>query len=348
MKKMTFIILVLISILVNIFVYNDDFIYKKDILKIKKIENIEETESINSIGFKEKYYTQKITGVYTNKKGSDTILYTKGYSSVTSENYKVNDKVFVKDNSIIGLKRDFYVSLMISIFIISIYIVGNIQGLLSILSVTINSFIFYIGLLLYFKGINLLFICVVSSIIFTFISLIIANGKNKKTLSAIISTISTFLVLFVLLFILTKITNYSGITFNELSYLTVPIDTVILPELLIGILGVSMDVAITISTSTSELIEKNNKISIKDLNKSSKEIGKDIMSTMSSVLFFTYICAGLPFFVLALRNGFTFDNYIHTYLSLEMTRFLVGSIAIILTIPVSSYISIKIMKGSIK
>ena len=105
-----------------------------------------------------------------------------------------------------------------------------------------------------------------------------------------------------------------------------------------------MDVAITISSAVSELIEKDKNISTYNLKKSSKEIGKDIMSTMSNVLFFTYICAGLPIFVLAIRNGYTIKNFISTNFTLELTRFLVGSIGIISSIIISTYISIKLFK----
>ena len=147
-----------------------------------------------------------------------------------------------------------------------------------------------------------------------------------------------------LLIIISKITNYKGINFNEIAYLTVPYEDILLPELLIGTLGAIMDVGITMSSSISELIDKNNKISKKNLFKSSKEIGKDIMSTMCNVLFFTYICAGLPMFVLSLRNGVTMSNYISSNYSIEITRFLVGSIGIIMTIPISTFISIKILK----
>ena len=109
-----------------------------------------------------------------------------------------------------------------------------------------------------------------------------------------------------------------------------------------------MDVAITISSSISELIQKDNNISVKNLQKSAREIGKDIMSTMSNVLFFTYLCSGLPIFVLALRNGFSMYNYISSNFTLELTRFLIGSIGIVLTIPVSAHTSIKLMKRGAK
>ena len=237
---------------------------------------------------------------------------------------------------------------MVVAFLNLLYIVGSYKGLLSVLSVILNLVIFYIGLSLYFKGINLLFLCVIEMIIFSIISLILASGFNKKTLSAIISVIISTLVMFFSIVIIINFTGYKGINFNELSFLTVPIEDIILPELLIGSTGAIMDVAITISSSISELIQKDNNISVKNLKKSAREIGKDIMSTMSNVLFFTYLCSGLPIFVLALRNGFSMYNYISTNFTLELTRFLIGSIGIVLTIPVSAHTSIKLMKRGAK
>ena len=340
-------IIIVLSIFSLIFVYNDDFLYKKDIMKITSIKTIKEDESQNLLGIKEKYYDKEITGIITNgkNKGNNiTINYEETYSSVVTEKYKVGDKVFIDNSTIDTLKRDFYISILIVIFIISIYIVGKFRGLLSIISVIINCIIFYIGLSLYFKGINIILISMLEVIAFSCISLLIAGGINKKTLSAIISVNVCVLIMLLLLLIVIKTTNYKGINFNELEYLTVPIEDILLPELIIGTLGAIMDVAITISAAISELINKDKLISTKNLYKSSKEIGKDIMSTMINVLFFTYLCAGLPMFVLAIRNGFTISNYISSNYSLEITRFLVGSIGILLAIPISTFIAIKIFK----
>lgn len=346
MKKIISIILIFISIVLLIFVYNDDFIYKDKIIKVTNIETTEEEVLQNDLGLKETHSTKKITGIITNgkDKGKEkTVTIEETYSSVVTDKYKVNDKLILKGTEI-ELKRDFYLAFMFILFINLIFIVGFFKGLLSVLSVAINSIIFYIGLLLYFKGINLLFICVIESILFSILSLILASGVNKKTMSAVISVITSTIIITIMLLIIVHFTNYKGINFNEISFLTVPLEDIILPELLIGSMGAIMDVAITISSSIAELIEKDKKISEERLNKSAKEIGKDIMSTMSNVLFFTYLCAGLPIFVLALRNGFTMHNYITTNFSLELTRFLVGSIGIVMTIPISAFISIRLMK----
>lgn len=346
-KILITIILIIISILTNIFIYNDDFLYKTSIMRITSINTTKEESNYNTLGIEEKIYTKEIQGKITNGKDKDKIMkleYEESYSSIVTDKYQVGDKVFIKNHDIDGLKRDFYLSLLITLFIIAIFLVGEYKGLLSVLSVTINIVIFYIGLNIYFKGINLLFICIVESLLFSYLSLAISNGLNTKTKSAVTSTIVSTLILVTVSYIIIKITNYKGITFNELKFLTVPPEDIIVPEILLGALGAIMDVSITISSSISELINKNKKIKEKDLVKSSKEIGKDIMSTMTNVLFFTYLCGGLPFFILALRNGYSVYHYITNNLSLELTRFLTGSIGIIMTIPISTFISIKYMK----
>ena len=252
-KKIIFIVIFIVSIISLIFVYNDDFLYSKQIIKITKIDTISEDTSQNSLGLEEKYYTRKITGLITNgnQKGKEkTILYDESYSSVITDKYKINDKIII-DASGIELKRDSYLTLMIVIFLNLLYIVGSYKGLLSVLSVILNLVIFYIGLSLYFKGINLLFLCVIEMIAFSIISLILASGFNRKTLSAIISVIISTLVMLITIVIIVNFVGYKGINFNELSFLTVPIEDIILPELLIGSTGAIMDVAITISSSIS-------------------------------------------------------------------------------------------------
>ena len=164
-KKPISIIIFLISIIILIFVYNDDFLYSKQIVKITKIDTISEETSQNSLGLEEKYYMRKIIGIITNgkQKGNKKIIsYDESYSSVVTDKYKVNDKIIL-DASDIELKRDFYLTLMIVIFLNLLYIVGSYKGLLSVLSVVLNLVIFYIGLALYFKGINLLFLCVIEN-----------------------------------------------------------------------------------------------------------------------------------------------------------------------------------------
>ena len=216
MRKITFIIIFILSIITLIFVYNDDFIYKDQIMKITKIETVDEYELQNTLGLREKYYTKKFTGVITNGKNKGKIKkveYEETYSSVVTDKYRVGDKIILSGNDI-NLKRDFYLVLMFVVFINLIYLVGSFKGLLSILSVIFNIIIFYIGLFLYSKGINLLFLTVVEMIIFSIVSLILASGVNKKTFSAVISVIVSTLIMLTLLLIVINIKKKSETEFK--------------------------------------------------------------------------------------------------------------------------------------
>ena len=347
-KNIVYILLVfIIFILLIVFVNNNDFLYKDKIIKINNIEIENEDYDYNDLGVKETIYKENITGVVTNGKDKGNIIsikYDRYKSLVVSEKYRVGDKVFIKDNEIDGLKRDKYFVYVLFIFFVSILVIGKKRGLLTIVSVIFNSLIFYLSIILYNNGKNIIVISIIISIIYTILSLIAASGFNKKSFSAILSVLLSEVILFLLIGILAVITNFDGINFNVLSYLTVPPEEVFISGLLIGGLGAIMDVSITISSSISEMIEVNKDISVKEIIKSSKHIGSDIMPTMINVLFFTYFCSALPTFVLAIRNGFTVHNFLSTFYTLEITRFLCGSIGICLSIIISIFISIRIFK----
>ena len=120
---------------------------------------------------------------------------------------------------------------------------------------------------------------------------------------------------------------------------------IFISELLVGGLGAIMDISITMSSSMSELIEKDSEISFAALKKSGVEIGKDVMGTMTNVLFFTYVCGCIPLIVLAMRNDTRLSDIMKNYLNLEIVRSFVGSIGIVVTIPIAIIISSKMLRS---
>lgn len=346
-KKILFLLsTILISGIILLFIYNDDFLYKNPILKITKISIINKDTDTNDLGIVEKIQKVKISGVITNTKNKGkekSIIYEESYSKVVTEKYEVGDKVFIKNNEL-SLKRDSYIATMLAVLIFGLCLLGSIRGLLIVISVLCNTFLFLIGLNLYFKGVNLTFLIIILCIIFSIFSIFISCGNNKKCYAAITSSIASVLLLSCGLLIIVGATKYNGVNFNGMSFLTVPPETIFTSELIISGLGAIMDVCVTMSSSISELIEKDKNISNKNLKNSTKAIGKDILNTMINVLFFTYLASLLPIFVLAIRNGFTVKNFITSNFSLEITRFLLGGISIVMSIPISSFISIKMLK----
>lgn len=338
-----------------VFTYNNYFLYKEDVVKITAVKNEEVYEKEGLNGEVEKYYNQEITSIIKSgeyKGKSITLNNTCSYSGVKDEGYKKGNYLFVSlsgsedklSANILSVKRDMYVMVLICVFILGIVIFAGKKGVLSIISIIMNIIIFTYALNEYVNGKDILKLCNLMIILFTMISLILASGINKQTVCAIIST----LISVALIFIIYKITkeNFEQPEYMMMEYITNPehLDHIFMAGVLIGGLGAIMDVAISISVAVNELINKDKNISVKNLISSVKEIGYDIMGTMINVLFFTYMCGTIPMLILKIKNGYKFLSIIKFQIPFEIIRFLVGAIGIVVTIPISGFIAITILK----
>ena len=349
-------VMLFFGIIAVFFAANDYPLYNTTIAKITKVDEQLDSSVSALINSKEEYYTQRLIAEIKNgdHKGETVTIINKYASSlVTDEKYSVGDSIFIslkeKDQTLKasckGFKRDTYVVAVVALFCFSITLVGGKKGIMSILSVLFNSVVFYLAIELYFKGINLFLLCCFSAIVFSCGCLAMVSGINKKTAAAIISTLLGTTVTILLAYTVLKLTNGSGVRFDQMQYLIRPYEVIFISELLIGGLGAIMDISITMSSSMSELIDKDADISFTALKRSGFEIGKDIMGTMTNVLFFTYVCGCIPLIVLAMRNDTRLSDIMKNYLNLEIVRSFVGSIGIVVTIPIAIIISSKLLKG---
>ena len=363
-KNKTFIIIYSILLIIGIggiiFSYNNYSLYKQPIAKIDSItEEHIATEEL-SYGFKEEVYNQYIKATIMNgeDKGKEiTIKNEYHQSEAYDQKYKVNDELIVslnkRDNTIInsrieGYKRDKYLITAAIILILVIILVGKIKGLLSIISVIINILLFYLIINLNAKGISLVLLSYLGALLFSIICLLLVAGFNKKSLAAITSSIISVTITMLISLIVIKFTNFEGIRFEQMELLTRPYEGIYIAELILGGLGAIMDISITMASSLNELIDKDDKISIQALTKSGTEIGKDVMGTMINVLFFTYICSVIPNLAIYFRNGFNMGILMREYISLEMSRALVGAIGIVIAIPISISICLLFYKRRLK
>lgn len=360
-KNLKIIIFIFIAIFLIMFTYNDYDLYNDTIIKvINTKEEYVSTEEV-TFGYKESIYNEEIEAKVMNGEYKGEIVkfnneYHKG--EAYDQRYAIGDELFVslyvkndriKRVNIDGYKRDKYIVLLILLFVFIIMLVGHLKGLLSVFSVVINIILFcFLIHINAIKSIGLVPLSFMVAILYSIVSLTLVSGVNKKTLSAIISSILGVILIFIISFIVIKITNYSGIRFDQMELLTRPYEEIFISEIILGGLGAIMDISISISSSLNELIEKNKRISVKALRKSGFNIGQDIMGTMINVLFFTYICTGISNLVIFFRNGVSIANLMTEYISLEMTRALTGAIGIVITIPISIYVSLYIYKRRAK
>lgn len=356
-KIMIWVSIIIISLVSLLFISNNEWVYNKSIAKITAIDEQEFNKKTDN-GKIEPMKNQKIQAIIMNgiHKGETVELENvTSFSQVNDLNLQINDEVFVsiQDNDkqeitsakIVELKRDKYIVYIMNIFIILILLVGGAKGFRSLASVFVNIVISFSIIHLFTKGYYLLGSSVIASILFIVFSIFIVSGRNKKSLAAIVGTLAGTFVSMLIAGIVIKMNNWSGVHFEEMEFLTQPPETIFFIELMIGTLGAIMDIAISISSAIKELYDKNPNVPRKVIIKSSREIGQDIMGTMANTLVFAYLSGSIPTILLFLRDGVPITYIISFNLSLEYMRAIVGSIGIVLSIPITMYTSILILKN---
>ena len=349
--------LFVLSLVTSIVVVGNNYsFYDQPIAKVTQTTLVETTAVTDRHGNKDTLFKQDLTAIIKNGANKGQPVHLKNeYSSsgAFDQEYRIGNElfIFIEDRSIgeskltgivTDVKRDKHALIIAWIFILVLLVVGKKQGLFAIISFAINVLILSIALDFYVKysNVNLLIISGICILLFTVISLLFVSGFNEKTYAAIVATlVATFTSLAITSFVLWILSD-NGLRYEEMQFLTRPYRLIFISGLFIGSLGAIMDIAITLSSSIFALYEKDSHISIKALRASGMDIGRDIMGTITNILFLAYVCGSIPMLLLSFKNatplGFTFSMN----LSLEIARALSGGIGIVLTIPIGVYISL--------
>ena len=352
-KNIVFYIIVAFCFVSSIFfVYNNHSFYQRPVAKVIETSVTETTETEDLYGNKDKLFTQEIIAEIKNgeEKGQEILLDNEYSSSGAYDfEYKSGNELFIhidKDNTtltgnITDVKRDKYIVIAMWIFIFALLLVGKRQGLFATISLAINMLLLSWALDIYVNtGLNLLWIFGITVILFTVSSLLLVNGRNEKTYAAIITTILGTFISLLITYLAIWFTSGKGLYYEEMSFLTRPYQLVFLAGLFVGSLGAVMDVAISMSSALYELYQRDHHISNDSLKKSGLNIGKDIMGTMTNILFFAYISGSIPILIVYFKNASPLGYALSLNLSLEIARALSGGIGIVLTIPIGIYTTI--------
>lgn len=338
-----------------IFVNVNHSLYERPIAKIVDMQ-IDEVKKVTDMhGNEDQLSRQHLVGEIKNgEKKGEILQLTNQYSASNAydQKYDIGNEVFVLIDSpregeelqgvIEDVKRDRHMMFVVWAFIFVLLLVGRKQGFYSIISLVLNALILSYALDIYISHakVNLLFICGICVVLFTVTSLLLVNGFNEKSYAAIMATLLGTLSALLIAYLVIQQTDGNGLHYEEMQYLTRPYEVVFMAGLFIGSLGAVMDVAITMSSSVFELYEKDPHISLQALKDSALDIGKDIMGTMTNILFFAYISGSIPVLLLYLKNTTSLPYAFSINLSLELARALAGGIGIVLTIPIGLYTSI--------
>lgn len=317
-----------------------------------EIEILEGNEKGKIVEIDFPIYKEKQYNIFA-KVGDKVVLYKSFDEVVDVENKSsyLKERIDISD---IDKRNSFYI--LASIFFGATILIARKKGLYAALSLFLSiTFIIKIFIPAISKGYSPILFAVITCIFSTIVTTFLIGGISKKSLIAILGTTSGVLVSGILSFSFANIMRLTGYDDPEiLSYANL-ISNINLKELvsagiIIGSLGAVMDVAVSISSSIDELYKNSLSIDSKSLFISSMNIGKDIIGTMINTLILAYIGSSMLTILLVYLQSSQYPairvlNYEN--IAVEILRAVCGSIGILVSVPLTSYIGSKIYRVKI-
>lgn len=330
----------------------DYFMYDKPVGKIIS----ESTQCVNEgKGDMEPRYIQTLEIRLMNgpNKGKVITYYNKYlYSQFNTTAYEKGTDVFLsirdENTKITKVKLDYYYAFIIGLFVAILILISGKRGVMILLSVVFNILIFYMGLKGFIDGRYIGLVTFALTIVFILITLLVLNGFSRKSFGAILSSLLTIGVVYLIYIIAMNICEKPMFELMDYIIGNEPLEKLYGASVVLGALGAIMDVAITVNSSVSEIVATSNQLELKSIIRSVREIGYDIMGTMVNVLFFTFICGGIPMFLLRIENGYALGTIMNLNIVFDEIRFLIGAIGIVLAIPLSGVVAVMMHFAVIK
>lgn len=244
--------------------------------------------------------------------------------------------------------RSGFLILLCLIFFALIIWFGKKKGVNTIISLIFTCLaIFAVFVPSLIKGYNVYLMAIIVSVYIVLMTLILVNGLSKKTFCAIVGNIGGLAVAGVITIIMDEAMHLTGVVDENSIYLMLlneqhPVDLrgIIFGAILIGALGATMDVAMSIASALQELSEKMENKSFTSMLKSGINIGRDAMSTMTNTLVLAYIGSSLSVVLLLVGNGQSLLSLFNLeMIVVEVLQALAGSIGILVTLPATSLLA---------
>lgn len=240
------------------------------------------------------------------------------------------------------------------LFVAVVVIFGGMQGLRGLLAL-VGSLFFIMFLLLpgILKGYPPILVSVgVASIIIVGASYI-THGFTRTTSVAVLGMILTVSLTGLLAYLAIPFAQLSGFSSDEAVYLNMNtkgvlnISGLLIGSMIIGTLGVLYDAAIGQSVAVEELVAAGSHLSRRDVYKRALRIGREHIGALVNTLAIAYVGAALPLLLLfyGYGNGDVLMSINREIFATEIVRTIVGSIGIVLAVPLTTAIAVRFLWG---
>jgi uncharacterized membrane protein len=221
------------------------------------------------------------------------------------------------------------------------------QGVRSLAALTLSLCgLFFVLVPLLLNGYPPILVSVCVSALILAVALFVTHGIHAQSVIAFLGTAGAIMASGVLARLVTESARLTGLSSDEAIYLnfstqgSLDFGALLLGGILIGMLGVLDDVAITQASVVTELKRANPLLSFGELYRGGLRVGRDHITSLVNTLSFAYIGVSLPLILLLVKAGSDLTLALNQELvAVELIRMSVGSIGLMLAVPLTTMIA---------
>jgi len=237
------------------------------------------------------------------------------------------------------------IKLSLLLFVVACLVITKGQAVGSLVSIIISILIiFNFTLPFILQGYNPILICLASCLALVPCSFYLSHGFNKKAHLAAGSSLITLAIAGFLTIIFSKITSLTGLSSEEARFLVLGETSnlnfkgILFGGIMISLIGILDDITITQTSIVKKL--KNNKV--KNTFSQAMHIGQDHIASLINTIFLIYAGAVLPTLLLFAANPQSLAGLLNFEpLAEEIVRSIIGSLSLILAVPISTWFADK-------
>jgi uncharacterized membrane protein len=240
-------------------------------------------------------------------------------------------------------ERDTPIIVLAVAFAVVVVAVARLRGLASLIGLT---FAFVVLLQFVLPGLlgedSPTLVSLVGSAAIMFVVLYLAHGFSARTTTALVGTLFGLTLVAVMGSVAVSVARLTGLTSDETIQLhgydpTLDFSGLVLAGIVVAGLGVLNDVTITQASAIWQLHEVSPEMSWRELYKRGMAVGRDHIASTVYTIVFAYAGAALPLLLLfEIYSTPMWTLVTSSALAEEVIRTLVGAIALVLAVPVTT------------
>lgn len=358
MKKIFLFFCLLILPLNFVFAFSDS--EQNTIFKAEVLEILEERETKQEDGASFKQQNLKLKGSEGEYRDQEIVFEGIGeYEVIKSNIYKTGDKVLVVESMDHEGHAHYYITdyvrttaiwWLVALFVFVLVLIGKWKGLRSVISLAF-SFLIIVKWIIpqILAGANPIFVTIVGSLIILAIIIYITEGLGAKSHLAVFSIFVSLIITVFLSWFFVVFAKVSGLAGEDVFSLiniggqAINFQGLLLAGIIIGALGVLDDVVISQVATVEQIHEVDKKQNSNEIFSKAYKVGVSHISSMTNTLFLAYVGTSMTLLILFISGESAFSSWgqiiNNEQIATEIVRTLAGSIGLVLSVPIATYVA---------